>query len=96
MTAASLDSHAAWQEPPEDFRYILFERIDPEDNAYRYYYISWQQTLFGWGIVRFWGRKGETQQTRIDHFDSLVQAWPTIRGHIRDRINHGYHIVSKG
>ena len=83
-----------WAAPPDDFRYLLFERVDPEENAFRYYYLAWQDTLLGWGIVRVWGRKGETQNLRVEPFGSLAEAWPTIRGTIKDRLRHGYRIVA--
>ena len=82
-------------DPPADFTFVLFERVDPAENAARYYLIAWQPTLFGWGVVRIWGRKGQTQHLRTDPFPSLNEAWPTIRSHIRTRLRHGYCIVSQ-
>ena len=85
-----------WTEPPDAFDYLLFERINPEENENRYYYLAWQPTLLGWGVVRIWGRKGETQNLRVEPFSSLSEAWPTIRSVIRDGLNHGYRIVESG
>ncbi len=70
-----------WTEPPADFRYLLFERVNSPENEFRYYYLAWQQTLLGPAALRIWGRKGETQRL------------PAIRSHIWDRLRHGYEIV---
>jgi predicted DNA-binding WGR domain protein len=85
-----------WATPPDDFCFVLFERIDVEQNEQRYYLVAWQPTLFGWGVVRIWGRKGETQNLRAEPFPSLAEAWPVIRGHIRARLRHGYRIAREG
>jgi predicted DNA-binding WGR domain protein len=51
-------------------------------------------TLFGQAVVRVYGRKGGAQQTVTPlPFDSLEEAWPAIRKHIRARLRHGYRIV---
>ena len=85
-----------WTAPPATFRYILFERVSPADNANRYYYLAWQGTLLGPGVLRIWGRKGETQRLAVTPFGSLVEAWPMVRGVIRARLRKGYVIVGEG
>jgi predicted DNA-binding WGR domain protein len=65
-------------------------------DEHRYYVAAWQPTLFGWGVMSVWGRKGETQNLRVEPFPSLAEAWPAIRGHIRARLRHGYQIVGEG
>ena len=82
-----------WTEPPADFKYIFFERVNPVENEDRYYYLAWQVTLWGWSVVRIYGRRGGQQNAQAEPFDSLAEAWPTIRKHIRTRLRHGYRIV---
>ena len=82
-----------WTDPPPDFYYILFERVNPAKNEDRRYCLAWQPTLEGWAMVRVWGRRGGQQQSRAAPFKSLDAAWPEIRKHIRARLRHGYHIV---
>jgi len=90
------DQPDRWATSPGDFRYLLFERVNPEENEFRFYYLAWQPTLLGSAIVRLWGRKGETQQLRVEPFASLDEAWPSIRATIRARLRHGYRIVAEG
>jgi len=75
------------------FRYLYFERIDPEANENRYY---WQETLLGPGVLRIWGRKGETQWLAVTPYPSLAEAWPAIRATIRARLRRGYALVEEG
>jgi predicted DNA-binding WGR domain protein len=85
----------AWETPPVDFRFILFERVNPAKNEHRYYYLGWQPTLVDQGaVVRLFGRKGDTQRMISPQpFTSLEEAWPLIRTIIRTRLNHGYRVV---
>ncbi|MCB0195335.1 MAG: hypothetical protein KDJ65_25530 [Anaerolineae bacterium] len=50
-----------WATPPADFRYLLFECINPERNGKRFYYLGFMPALEGLAIVRIHGRKGERQ-----------------------------------
>jgi predicted DNA-binding WGR domain protein len=83
-----------WAEPPPNFTYLYFERVDPALNESRYYYLAWQPTLLGPAVVRMWGRRGGQQQVRATPFDTLPDAWPEIRRHIRARLRHDYRIVA--
>lgn len=89
-----------WQEPPQepsdDYFFILFDRTEPAENAYRYYYLGWQPTLLdaAGAVVCLWGRKGESQRTRIVPYSSLADAWPFMRAIIRRRLRNEYRIVS--
>lgn len=83
-----------WSNPPPDFQFVLFERINPAKNENRFYYLIWQRDLLGeWVVVRVYGRRDGQQQVRVTPFPSLVEAWPAIRAHIRTRLRHGYRIV---
>jgi predicted DNA-binding WGR domain protein len=82
---------------PASFGYALFEKVSRERNEDRYYYLAWQPTLVDEGaVVRLWGRKGETQQTRATPFGSLAEAWPLLRRLMRLRLRHGYRLVEVG
>ena len=81
-------------EAPASFRYALFERVNPERNESRFYYLSWQATLFNEGaVVRLWGRKGESQSELATPFPTLAEAWPLLRRVIRSRLRRGYRVV---
>ena len=81
-------------EAPASFRYALFERVNPARNERRFYYVSWQATLFNEGaVVRLWGRKGETQRELATPFPTLDEAWPLLRRVLRRRLRRGYRVV---
>jgi predicted DNA-binding WGR domain protein len=84
-----------WEKPPADFSFVLFERVEPEENANRFYFLGWMPTLLHpQAVVRMYGRKGETQHTITPQpFDSLEAAWPLLRSIIKARLRHGYHVV---
>ena len=79
---------------PPEFRYVLFERVNPEQNEARFYYLAWQPTLFNNGaVVRLWGRKNSTQHTMCTPYETLAEAWPLLRRLIRLRLRRGYRVV---
>ena len=82
--------------PLSGFTYLLFERVNPEKNEARFYYLAWQPTLFDAGaVVRIYGRKGGRRRIMAPlPFSSLEAAWPMIRSLIRLRLRHGYHLVN--
>ena len=83
-----------WDTPPPDFKYVLFERVEREANVNRFYYIGYLHTLIGPAVVRLWGRKGGHQHSVAPaRFDSLEDAWPTVRKHIKSRLRKGYRVV---
>jgi predicted DNA-binding WGR domain protein len=72
----------------------LFERVNPNRNEVRFYYLAWQPTLFDAGaVVRLWGRKGESQTELATPFETLAEAWPTLRRLIRTRLRRGYRLI---
>jgi predicted DNA-binding WGR domain protein len=79
---------------PSDFRYVLFERVNPEQNEARFYYLAWQPTLFNDGaVVRLWGRKNVVQHMKYNPYETLTEAWPLLRRLIRLRLQRGYQII---
>ena len=78
------------------FTYLLFERVNPEENEFRFYYLAWQPTLFASGsVVRIYGRKGGHQRALVPvPFPSLDDAWPLLRSLIRRRLRRGYRLVA--
>src|SRR4029450_195515 len=77
------------------FTYLLLERVNPEKNENRFYYLAWQPSLFAEGaVVRSYGRKDGPRPTLTPlPSPSLPEAWPLIRALIRRRLRHGYQIV---
>lgn len=86
--------YSKWDEPPDNFQYILFERINPERNEQRFYYLAYGPSLEGPAVIRVWGRKGRSQRAAAPLVcDTLAEAWPKIRQCIKRRLRHGYQIV---
>jgi len=77
------------------FKYLLFERVNREKNEFRYYYLSWQPSLFDRGaVVRTYGRlTGQSRTLAPVPFPTLDDAWPLIRATIRARLRNGYTVV---
>ena len=83
-----------WATPPENFQYLLFERVNPECNEKRFYYLGFMPALEGLAIVRIYGRKGERQRVLPPIlFNSLEEAWPTLHRCIQTRLRRNYTIV---
>ena len=79
-----------WEALPSDFRFVLFECVEPEENVHRFYLVAWLPTLFEEGaIVGVYGCKGGAQRTLTTPFPSLTEAWPFIRSLIKARLRHG-------
>ncbi len=83
---------------PQDFRYILFEKVDPARNMARFYYLAWQATLLESGaIVRLYGRKGGWQRMLSPlPFASAAEARPTLEAFVKRRLKRGYRVVTVG
>ena len=43
------------------FRCLYLQRVSQEKNQARLYLLSWAPTLFGWGLLRTYGRIGHWQ-----------------------------------
>lgn len=77
------------------FTYLFFERIDREENEFRFYYLGWQPSLFDSGtVVRSYGRlSGQNRILAPLPYPTLDEAWPFIRATIRTRLRNGYTVV---
>lgn len=84
---------ADWSQPPPDFAFVLFERVQAADNIRRFYYLAYGLTTDGPAVIRTWGRKGQSQRSTWQPYPTLAEAWPEIRQHIRRRLRHGYRVV---
>ncbi len=74
--------------------YIRFELIDPLINARKQFAVATQPTLFSkYGLVRYWGRIGDTLKIKIDEFQSAVDMDTTILAIAKRRFSHGYRIT---
>ncbi|MCB0169343.1 MAG: WGR domain-containing protein [Anaerolineae bacterium] len=84
-----------WEHLPKKFISILFERVCPEKNENKFYWLAWQPTLIDdWAVVRMHGRKDGFQRVLSPTpFRSLAEAWPVIKRTIRARVQRGYTIV---
>ena len=80
------------------FTYLLLERVNPQQNENRFYYLAWQPSLFEEGaVVRSYGRKDGQRRTLTPlPSPSLTEAWPLIRAILRRRLRHGYKIIEPG
>lgn len=86
-----------FEQAPDRFGYIIFDRTDREANARRYYMIAWQATLLDDGaVVRTFGRKGRWKRVITTPYPSLQAAWPFIRATVKTRLRHQYRIIESG
>ena len=73
-----MEADTAW-------RYARFERET------RYYELRLQQDLFGWVVVKAWGRKesrlGQVRSVPCDSYSEALQEW---RAGLRARQRRGY------
>jgi hypothetical protein len=80
------------------FDYLLFERVNPAQNVYRFSSLAWQPSLVEDGVVvRIAGRKlnGRQQVLALLSYSSLEAAWPLIRRIIHTWLRHGYRMVER-
>ena len=80
---------------PGSFSHVLLFKDDWHKNQHRFYCLSWQETLFGEGmLVRAWGRRGTAmRREKAELYGSPEEAWPQVRRLIRRRLRHGYRLV---
>lgn len=70
---------------------VHFESIEPQENRFRFYTITWQKTLWGeWTIRATWGRIGGFCRSRVTYFPNeraLREALPCL---VARRLQRGY------
>jgi len=76
---------------PEDIR---VERIEPEQNMYRFYRLRTQADLFG-GVTLFreWGRIGTSGRQKTDSYDDAGQATNALLALVRTKKRRGYRLA---
>ena len=73
------------------FRSTLLFRIDPTQNMARFYILAIEPTLFGGSsLTRCWGRMGTKGQTKIDLFDTPVEAMEASKRLLMSKLRRGY------
>jgi len=75
--------------------FARFERADWEQNAHRFYVLSWQPLLWGGGaLVRTWGRIG-TQGSRCweGDYPDREAAQPLVERLVRRRLSRRYQLI---
>ncbi len=73
--------------------YVHFESIDPEENRFRFYTITWQKTLWDeWTIRTTWGRMGGDGRSRVTYFESEQALREALPGVVAHRLERGYEV----
>ena len=71
--------------------YVRLVSIDPKQNRFRFYTISWQKTLWGeWTIRSTWGRLGSMGTSQLRYFESEEALRETLPNIVRRRLARGY------
>ena len=74
---------------------VVLERVDPTDNAFRFYVLSVEPTLFeDYSLVREWGRIGKAGHRRIDLYESAAAAKVDLQTWIDRNIGRGYSVCA--
>ncbi len=69
------------------------EKHDLKKNLHRFYAISVMPSLFGWSVVRRWGRIGNYGRLKIDLYDDLESAQTEFREKEQEKLRRGYQQV---
>jgi predicted DNA-binding WGR domain protein len=73
---------------------LLMHRVDPAKNAYRFYALSLEPTLFGdVALVRRWGRIGTRGRQIIELHPDEGSASTAMLPHRLKRQRHGYEAL---
>ncbi len=74
---------------------VHLRRINPDQNMWRFYSLTIQQTLFGGAsLVRDWGRIGSRGQSMMETFDTSEDAGVALTRIERSKRRRGYCDVS--
>ena len=69
------------------------EKHEAEKNLHRFYAISVMPSLFGWSVVRRWGRCGNYGKLKIDFYDDLESAQMGFDKKEREKLRRNYRRV---
>lgn len=74
--------------------YAHLVSVNPAQNRYRFYTLTWQPSLFeGGAIVRRWGRIGTEGQWQAFFFGTREEAQKTVEEILKRSLAHGYTAV---
>lgn len=70
---------------------VRLQRIDPEQNMYRFYQIRLAPDLFGGcALIREWGRIGTSGSAKEDHFPCAGTATDALLDLRKCKVKRGY------
>jgi predicted DNA-binding WGR domain protein len=73
--------------------YVRLVSIDPKQNRFRFYTISWQKTLWGeWTICSAWGRIGGMGRSRVSYFETEEDLRETLPKVVGRHLARGYGV----
>jgi len=73
---------------------LLMHQVYPAKNAYRFYALSLEPTLFGnVALVRRWGRIGMRGRQIIELHPDEASASRALQRHRLIRLKHGYRAI---
>lgn len=73
---------------------VALNRIDPDENAYRFYVLSIEPNLFEEvSLIREWGRIGRPGRSRADLFETRAQAQVSLNVWLKSKLSRGYESV---
>ena len=71
--------------------FVRLESIDPTENRFRFYLISWQKTLWGeWATRSTWGQIGGMGRDQVAYLESQDALWETLLRMVTRRLARGY------
>jgi hypothetical protein len=69
-----------FEQAPDRFGYVVFDRTDRDADARRFYMIAWQSTLLDDGaVVRTFGRKGRWRRVITTPYHGIAAVTATFR-----------------
>ena len=69
------------------------EKHNLEKNLHRFYAISVMPSLFGWSVIRRWGRIGNYGRLKIDLYDDRESAQMGFERKEREKLKRNYKPV---
>lgn len=72
------------------------QRLDPDAGIARFYAVAVVPTLFGWSVVREWGRIGQGGTVREESHRSETAAMEIAEAHVLRKQHGGYRLRPGG